>query len=91
MRAQQAFIDHDAFQRGGRAWARLTPTGAHDLRIGQAQHEATEVDRCSVRYANRDLQDYLVPVNLDIRDLQVILVPEVGHTVNPAGVNGLEN
>lgn len=57
--------------------------------IGQAQHEATEVDRCSACYVNRDLQDYLMPVNPDIRDLQVILVPEIDHTVNPAGVRGL--
>ncbi|TIS76754.1 MAG: xanthine dehydrogenase family protein molybdopterin-binding subunit, partial [Mesorhizobium sp.] len=40
--------------------------------IGQALHEATEVDRRYARYVNRDLQDYLVPVNADIRDLQVI-------------------
>ncbi|TIP32921.1 MAG: xanthine dehydrogenase family protein molybdopterin-binding subunit, partial [Mesorhizobium sp.] len=57
--------------------------------IGQALHEATEVDRRYARYVNRDLQDYLVPVNADIRDLQVILVPEVDHAVNPAGVKGL--
>ncbi|TGV77371.1 xanthine dehydrogenase family protein molybdopterin-binding subunit, partial [Mesorhizobium sp. M00.F.Ca.ET.149.01.1.1] len=57
--------------------------------IGQALHEATEVDRRYARYVNRDLQDYLVPVNADIKDLQVILVPEVDHAVNPAGVKGL--
>ncbi|WFP62599.1 xanthine dehydrogenase family protein molybdopterin-binding subunit [Mesorhizobium sp. WSM4904] len=57
--------------------------------IGQALHEATEVDGRYARYVNRDLQDYLVPVNADIRDLQVILVPEVDHAVNPAGVKGL--
>ncbi|MDX8502149.1 xanthine dehydrogenase family protein molybdopterin-binding subunit [Mesorhizobium sp. VK4C] len=57
--------------------------------IGQALHEATEVDQRYARYVNRDLQDYLVPVNADIKDLQVILVPEVDHAVNPAGVKGL--
>ncbi|RWL50244.1 MAG: xanthine dehydrogenase family protein molybdopterin-binding subunit [Mesorhizobium sp.] len=57
--------------------------------IGQALHEATEIDRRYARYVNRDLQDYLVPVNADIKDLQVILVPEVDHAVNPAGVKGL--
>jgi len=57
--------------------------------IGQALHEATEIDSRYARYVNRDLQDYLVPVNADIKDLQVILVPEVDHAVNPAGVKGL--
>lgn len=57
--------------------------------IGQALHEATEIDRRHARYVNRDLQDYLVPVNADIKEVEVILVPEVDHEVNPAGVKGL--
>ncbi|PWJ85090.1 xanthine dehydrogenase YagR molybdenum-binding subunit [Mesorhizobium loti] len=57
--------------------------------IGQALHEATEIDRRHARYVNRDLQDYLVPVNADIKQVDVILVPEVDHEVNPAGVKGL--
>jgi xanthine dehydrogenase YagR molybdenum-binding subunit len=57
--------------------------------IGQALHEATEVDQRYARYVNRDLQDYLVPVNADIKRVDVILVPEVDHQVNPAGVKGL--
>ncbi|RVC05149.1 xanthine dehydrogenase family protein molybdopterin-binding subunit, partial [Mesorhizobium sp. M7A.F.Ca.AU.002.06.1.1] len=35
------------------------------------------------------LQDYLVPVNADIKQVDVILVPEIDHQVNPAGVKGL--
>ncbi|TPI28937.1 xanthine dehydrogenase family protein molybdopterin-binding subunit [Mesorhizobium sp. B3-2-1] len=57
--------------------------------IGQALHEATEIDRRKARYVNRDLQDYLVPVNADIKQVDVILVPEVDLDVNPAGVKGL--
>jgi len=57
--------------------------------IGQALHEATEIDRRHARYVNRDLQDYLVPVNADIKQVDVILVPEIDHEVNPAGVKGL--
>src|SRR5436309_12145934 len=57
--------------------------------IGQALHEATEIDRRAARYVNRDLQDYLVPVNADIKAVDVILVPEIDHEVNPAGVKGL--
>lgn len=57
--------------------------------IGQALHEATEIDQRHARYVNRDLQDYLVPVNADIKQVDVILVPEIDHQVNPAGVKGL--
>ncbi len=57
--------------------------------IGQALHEATEMDRRHARYVNRDLQDYLVPVNADVRQVDVILVPEIDRAVNPAGVKGL--
>jgi len=57
--------------------------------ISQALHEATEIDQRYARYVNRDLQDYLVPVNADIKQVDVILVPELDHQVNPAGVKGL--
>ncbi len=30
-----------------------------------------------------------MPVNADIKELEVILVPEEDHDVNPAGVKGL--
>jgi xanthine dehydrogenase YagR molybdenum-binding subunit len=51
--------------------------------------EATELDATSARTVNRDLQDYLVPVNADVEDVQVIMLPEVDNFVNPAGVKGL--
>ncbi len=35
------------------------------------------------------LADYLVPVNADIQEVKVILVPEIDDKVNPAGVKGL--
>jgi xanthine dehydrogenase YagR molybdenum-binding subunit len=57
--------------------------------ISSALHEATEFDRRNARVVNRDLQDYLVPVNADIQEVKVILVPEVDKDVNPAGVKGL--
>jgi xanthine dehydrogenase YagR molybdenum-binding subunit len=31
----------------------------------------------------------MVPVNADVHQVDVILVPEVDHDVNPAGVKGL--
>lgn len=57
--------------------------------IGSALHEATEIDPRNARYVNDNLADYMVPVNADVQDVQVILVPEVDHDVNPAGVKGL--
>jgi len=57
--------------------------------ISCALLEITEIDRRAARYVNRELQDYLVPVNADIGEVEVILVPEVDPDVNPAGVKGL--
>jgi xanthine dehydrogenase YagR molybdenum-binding subunit len=57
--------------------------------IASALHEATEIDRKRGRYINDNLADYLVPVNADIDQLEVILVPEEDDKVNPAGVKGI--
>jgi xanthine dehydrogenase YagR molybdenum-binding subunit len=57
--------------------------------ISSALHEATEIDRRRARYVNDNLADYLMPVNADIDQLDVILVLEEDHDVNPAGVKGI--
>jgi len=57
--------------------------------ISSALHEATEIDRNRARYVNDNLADYLIPVNADIQQLEVILVPEEDQMVNPAGVKGI--
>jgi xanthine dehydrogenase YagR molybdenum-binding subunit len=57
--------------------------------ISSALHEATEIDRGTARYVNDNLADYLMPVNADIDQVEVILVPEQDDFVNPAGVKGL--
>ncbi len=57
--------------------------------VSAALHEETEIDERNARYVNDNLADYLIPVNADIQDLKVILVPEVDDKVNPAGVKGL--
>jgi xanthine dehydrogenase YagR molybdenum-binding subunit len=57
--------------------------------ISSALHEATEIDERYARYVNDNLADYLIPVNADVDRVEVILVPEVDHDVNPAGVKGL--
>src|SRR5207237_8888622 len=56
--------------------------------IGSALHEATEIDPRNARYINDNLADYLIPVNADIGELEVILVPEQDDKVNPAGAKG---
>jgi xanthine dehydrogenase YagR molybdenum-binding subunit len=57
--------------------------------ISSALHEATEIDRRTARYVNDNLADYLVPVNADVREVDVILVPEEDTAVNPVGAKGL--
>ncbi len=57
--------------------------------MSAALHEATEIDPRSARTVNRDLQDYLIPVNADVGDVEVLMLPEVDTAVNPAGVKGL--
>ena len=57
--------------------------------MSSALLEATEVDERNARYINKDLAEYLVPVNADVQKVEVILVPEIDNEVNPAGVKGL--
>jgi xanthine dehydrogenase YagR molybdenum-binding subunit len=57
--------------------------------IGSALHEHTEIDKREARYMNDNLAEYLIPVNADIRQVDVILVPEVDNEVNPAGAKGI--
>ena len=57
--------------------------------VSSALHEATEIDRKRARYINDNLADYLVPVNADIGEVEIILVSEQDDKVNPAGVKGI--
>jgi xanthine dehydrogenase YagR molybdenum-binding subunit len=57
--------------------------------ISSALHEATEVDPRTARYVNDNLADYLIPVNADVDQVDVILVPEQDDFVNPAGAKGM--
>ncbi len=63
--------------------------GRHDLGhlLGSARGDG---DRPAPgRYINDNLADYLIPVNADIDQVDVILVPEEDDKVNPAGVKGI--
>ncbi len=57
--------------------------------ISSALHESSEIDPRTARYVNDNLADYLIPVNADVRDVDVILVPEEDTFVNPVGVKGI--
>jgi xanthine dehydrogenase YagR molybdenum-binding subunit len=57
--------------------------------VSSALHEATEIDRRAARYTNTDLAEYLIPVNADIAQAKVILVPEKDSRINPLGIKGI--
>lgn len=74
----------------------VNPRTAHSQLMGgmiwgvsSALHEATEIDPRRAAYMNNNLGEYLIPVNADIGEVEIILVPEVDDLVNPAGVKGL--
>jgi xanthine dehydrogenase YagR molybdenum-binding subunit len=69
--------------------ARSQYMGAMIWGISSALHEATEIDPRVARYVNDNLADYLIPVNADVEQLEVILVPEEDDSVNPVGVKGI--
>ena len=57
--------------------------------ISAALHEKSEMDQRAARYVNKDLAEYLIPVNADIGEIDVIMVPEEDTTVNPLGIKGI--
>jgi xanthine dehydrogenase YagR molybdenum-binding subunit len=57
--------------------------------VSSALHEATDIDLKAARYVNTNFADYLIPVNADIGQLDVIFVPEEDVRVNPLGVKGI--
>jgi len=74
----------------------VNPMTAHSQFMGgalwglsAALFEATEIDRKSARYVNDNLADYLIPVNADVPDIQVVIVPEEDDQVNPLGIKGI--
>ncbi len=78
---------------GGRI---MNPRTAHSQYLGgliwgisSALHEKTEIDLRRGRYVNDNLAEYLIPVNADIRDIDIIMVPEVDNEINVLGVKGI--
>jgi xanthine dehydrogenase YagR molybdenum-binding subunit len=69
--------------------ARSQLMGGQIWGLSAALHEATELDRRTARYVNRDLAGYHVPVHADIGRIETILVPQHDEQVNPMGIKGI--
>ena len=57
--------------------------------ISMALMERTALDARDGRHVNAHMADYLMPVNLDIPEIEVLFVEEHDPHVNPLGVKGL--
>jgi xanthine dehydrogenase YagR molybdenum-binding subunit len=57
--------------------------------IGMALEEESFVDTQLGRFINHNLGEYHVPVNADVRDIEVLFVQEDDTIVNPLGAKGL--
>ena len=57
--------------------------------IGMALLEHTVVDERNGRVTNGNIAEYIVPVNADVRQLEVSFVEEHDPHVNPLGVKGV--
>jgi CO/xanthine dehydrogenase Mo-binding subunit len=68
--------------------ARSQIIGATVMGIGMTLFEDTVFDTATGRIANATFGDYLIPVNADVPDLDVIFVGEPDRS-NPAGIKGL--
>ena len=74
----------------------VNPRMAHSQYMGamiwgmaSALLEATEIDEKRGRYVNDSLAEYLIPVNADAPQVDVIMVLEEDREVNPLGVKGI--
>lgn len=57
--------------------------------VASALLEATELDEKRGRYVNDNIAEYLLAVNADVPQVDIILVSEVDTKVNPIGVKGI--
>ena len=69
--------------------ARSQVLGAVVGGIGMALHEETLTDHRFGRFMTHNLADYHVPVNADIRSIDVIFVEEKDDEINSLGVKGV--
>jgi xanthine dehydrogenase YagR molybdenum-binding subunit len=59
--------------------------GGMIMGLGEALHEAMYVDRRFARITNDNFAEYMVPVNADIPDIEVISVGEPDLYASPLG------
>jgi xanthine dehydrogenase YagR molybdenum-binding subunit len=57
--------------------------------IGMALHEETYTDHNLGRFMNHNYAEYHVPVNADVREIDVVFIDERDDVVNPLGAKGL--
>lgn len=69
--------------------ARSQLLGGIVMGIGMALLEQTHLDRRNGSYTNINFGEYLVPVNADVRSIEVIMVEENDPHVNPIGAKGI--
>ncbi|HEY9720672.1 MAG TPA: xanthine dehydrogenase family protein molybdopterin-binding subunit [Oscillatoriaceae cyanobacterium] len=69
--------------------ARAQLAGAAVWGIGMALMEETTRDPRNGRVLNANLADYLIPVNADVPELEVLLVDEDDDQINSLGAKGL--
>jgi xanthine dehydrogenase YagR molybdenum-binding subunit len=69
--------------------ARSQMVGGIVYGVAMVLHEHTAIDPQTGRYLNADLSEYLVPVNADVPEIDVILLDEDDAYVDPIGVKGI--
>jgi xanthine dehydrogenase YagR molybdenum-binding subunit len=57
--------------------------------LSSALFEATDIDPQSARYINKNLADYLIPVNADTPSVEILMIPERDERVNALGIKGI--
>ncbi len=57
--------------------------------MASALLEVTERDQKRGRYINDNIAEYLIAVNADVPEVDIIMVPEIDHAINPLGVKGI--
>jgi xanthine dehydrogenase YagR molybdenum-binding subunit len=69
--------------------ARSQFIGGMTFGISMALHEASVMDHRLGHIATRDLVDYHVPVNADVRELEALWLDEPDEHANPMGTKGI--
>ena len=69
--------------------ARSQLIGGITFGIGMALLEATHLDAKFGRYTNKNVAEYLLPVNADVPDIQTFIVDNEDMVSNPLGMRGV--